>query len=192
MRKYMVVFAIAIMAAPFASADFGSASGSFSVTPVGGTLNATFNIDVTTTGAATPGYNSADVFQFIAQLYQTNGTTTTTSTIDIATAIRTLSSPSNYFNYSNTLTAPFADTWLWWARFAATNTFQCPVTTGGVNCYWSTTTIGTGSEILDPTQPTATPDPNAGGAPIPTTSVPGLVILGMILAGLGVWMLRRN
>jgi hypothetical protein len=46
---------------------------------------------------------------------------------------------------------------------------------------------------VDATQPpTSTPDPTAGGNPVPTLSMPVLFLLGVILAGVGVLLIRRS
>ena len=192
MRKVVFVLVLVLTMASGAWADFGNGNTSVTVSYFPPSLDVDFSIVATTTGAATPGYGSNDRFQFIAQLYQTNAGVTTTSTIDISNNTRTGPTPTT-FSYSHSLTAPYADTWLWWTRFAAVNPYQCDVTTGGVYCYWSIASTDYGSIDVDPTLPTPTPPPGGyGGDPIPTLSMPALLVLGGILMGVGVLLLRRR
>jgi hypothetical protein len=191
MRKAILVLSVIMLATAGAWADFGNGNTSVTVTYLYPTLDVRFDMTASTTGAATPGYNSNDIYTFLVQLYQTSAGTTTTSTYYRFTNTRTGATPTT-FNFSHVLTAPFADTWDYWTRFAAVNPNQCSVTTGGVFCYWSISNVNTGQVVVDPLQPTSTPSVGGNGEPVPTLSMPALLLLGGILMGVGVLLLRRR
>ena len=99
------------------------------------------------------------------------------------------------FALSTTFTLPHSNVYqvfgMAWAGIqsgtTADSVYLCP----GWFCRTQSTYLNGPTTYL-PVPPTPTINPNAGGPPIPMLSMPALFILGMVMAGVGVLLLRRS
>ncbi len=160
-RTIWLVLCVAALAAAPAVADVGNLS--LSVTPVNtpGSLQVDLDLDATTTGASTPAATDS-VFMLASMYYPTPYSAATTYGYDYGYVTRT--GTTNHFQQTVSFTVPHPGHYGYFGvvEYTERNTdYQ----------------YGT----LDVTE----------SSPIPAVGLPGLLILGVILAGTGAFILRR-
>lgn len=203
MRKVFVLAAAAILVAGIAAADIGTVSVSTNVTTYTGTYDVDLDFSMNTAGAASP--STGDFFIAIGQVYypwpwQTTAPSFTATTSTDWPMQRTDTTTNWSFSKVYSLTAPveMAGNWGWWVLGGGWNYFS-GATSGGFIVWDSSQTLNYYTELPAP-QPTATPTP--GGptptpnqsalTPVPTLSTLGMVLMGILLAGIGLLVLRRT
>lgn len=200
MRKALFAVVLMLAVAGAAYADFGtiSVSETHSFT---GMWSVDMTMHVTTVGAVSP--HDYDWMGNNGQLYYPY-TWNTAHSLFVSTTAQGFEQSGRVTNggtpfardvlYSFTCpdepggTEPTAGLWAFWLGAWAIDY--------GTATTW-TTTITSGPLPVtfpyDPAQPTPTPGPPSGDLnPVPTLSMPAILVLGMIMAAIGVLVLRRN
>ena len=164
---WLALCVVSLICSP-AVADVGSVS--LTVTPLQtpGTLDVDLMVAATTTGAATPATGDA-VYMFGSMYYPTPWPSRTFSTYSGASVSRT--GVTNVFEHTFSFTLPNEGHWGYY---------------GWV--YGFTAAGGTTSDYLYGTTDISVQQ----AAPIPTATLPGMLFLGVLLAGIGVFLLRRS
>ena len=199
MRKALLGLVFVLAVAGVASAEVGTIS--VSETHVfTGMWSVDMTMHITTTGATSP--QPFDWFGHNGQLYYPF-TWNTTHSLFVSTTAQGFEQSGRTTNggfpfsrdvlYSLTCpdepggTEPTAGLWALWLGVWALDSGAAT---------WTTSVFSSSIPIdfpYDPTQPTPTPPPGGyGGNPIPTLSMPALLVLGMIMAAVGVLVLRRS
>lgn len=162
-RSVTPAFCAILLIAGVAAADVGTIQ-SFSATPLPPAIGPDIDLLVTatTSGASTP-VPSDSMYIFASMYYPTPYLAHTTSVFYGTNALRT--GTSNVFDHTFSFTLPRGGQWGYYAFV--------------FNYAYSTTSYLYGSIVL------------GEFAPIPTMTLPGLAILGALLAGIGIFILRR-
>lgn len=200
MRKTLFAVVLMLAVAGAAYADFGTIS--VSETHVfTGMWSVDMTMHVTTVGATSPhpydwmGNNGQLYYPFTwstahplfvsttAQGFEQSGRTTNGGTPFARDVLYSFTCPDEPGG-----TEPTAGLWAFWLGVWAIDY--------GTATTWTTSVFESSIPVTfpyDPSQPTPTPPPGGyGGNPIPTLSMPALLVLGMIMAAIGVMVLRRN
>jgi hypothetical protein len=193
-----MVLVVLLAAAGIAHAEWGTISVSETHVYTGA-WSVDMTMHITTVGAASPA--SYDWMGHIGQLYYPY-TWNTTHPLFVSTTAQGFEQSGRQTNggfpfnrnvlYSLTCpnapggTSPSPGLWAFWLGVWAADE--------GATTW--TTTVTTGPLPVDfpysPNQPTPTPPPVTPQNPVPTLSMPGLLVLGLIMAALGVLVLRRT
>jgi hypothetical protein len=165
-RICLAVLCIVVLSTTTAMADIGPVNISLTVVPYPGTRDIDLQVTATTTGTAV--ITSGEPMLMVGSIYYpTPWSVRTTSVGYTATAFR--QGLTNVFSYTFQLTAPFSADWGTYAfayGFGAAGTYHYDYTYGG-----------------------AFPLNDQG---IPTMTPLGIAILGALMAGLGIVILRRT
>jgi len=200
MRKAILATILMLAVAGAAYADFGTISVS-ETHAYTGMWSVDMTMHITTVGAVSP--NDYDWMGHVGQLYYPY-TWNTTHSLYVTTTAQGFEQSGRVTNggtpfsrdvvYSFTCpdapggTEPSTGLWAFWLGVWAIDY--------GTATTWTTTVTSGPLPVdfpYDPNQPTPTPPPGGyGGNPIPTLSMPALLVLGMIMAAIGVLVLRRN
>jgi hypothetical protein len=165
-RICLAVLCIAVLSTATAMADIGSVFLTLTPITVPGSLDVDLQVDVSTTGAASP--IASDPLVMVAAIYYPTPWGSRTTTDGYTTTVLRVGT-SNLFSHTFQLTAPFAGEWGTYAfafGFGAAGTYNYDYTFGGV-------------VLL-----------NEQG--IPTVTPLGIAILGALMAGIGIVILRRT
>jgi hypothetical protein len=167
-RPLVLVLCVAGLLCNSAVADVGVPSVSVTPAQIGTSLNFNLDVTATTTGATSP--NSADsIYMFGSMYFPIPYGSHTTNTVGTSVVSRT--GTSNVFSHTFSFTLPNEGTWGYYG-------FAYGYTTGG--------SFATSYDL-------GTVDVTAFAAVnVPTTTLPGMLLFGAFLAGIGVFLLFRR
>jgi len=171
-----------------ANGTLGNLSATISQT---GALQAQVDVSATTAGGSAFAPSSAVLLYGQVYDYPWVGGTPANTFVSGSTAIIPSATAGGQFNASFSFTVPTPNTFQAFALAFAGYTS----TTGAYSFYYSQRTSvypGPTTYIDNQVPPTATPDPNAGGQPIPTINGMGIAAMMLLLAGVAVLLITRR
>lgn len=195
MKRICLVAVLVFAVAGIASADFGTISIAQDVSVAEGSWTIDTNITVDTAGAGSP--VPSDWVGIGAQIYYPYTWDTThpsyTTVWSFRQSGRTTNGGTPYHrveNFSETAPVQIAGDWGVWT----TVNFFAGQWTGTTWSQQYPYYVLEGPHQLPgpPPQPTETPDPNAGGAPIPTVNTWGMLAMICMLLGVAVLVIIRR
>ena len=167
-RPLWLVLFVAVLLSNSAAADVGDLSLALTPVQTPGTLDVDLTLTATTTGASTPA-SSDNVYMLASMYYPTPyGSHTTYVSSQSGTVYRT--GTTNVFENTFSFTLPNPGHWGYygWVYGVTQNSY-------------STSSYGYG-----------TMDIALAGVNVPTATLPGMLLFGALLAGIGVFLLFRS